>query len=108
MNLSCYFVVGNMLFIQKIGMPMGIDPAPFWANIYLYTHESKFITNLTKNNSSKENKIRAKKFHATSRFIDDLCALNDGGEFGKSSKEIYSKEMELKKEHHFLLYIFQF
>ena len=97
--LSCYFVIGNMLFIQTIGMPMGIDPAPFWANIYLYTYESKYITNLTKNNASKENKIRAKKFHATSRFIDDLCPLNDGGEFAKSHKEIYSKEMELKKEH---------
>ena len=97
--LSCYFVVGNMLFIQGIGIPMGIDPAPFWANIYLYTYESKYIDNLTKNNSSKDNKIRARKFHATSRFIDDLCPLNDGGEFGKSFQEIYSKEMELKAEH---------
>jgi hypothetical protein len=96
---SCYFVVGNMLFLQIIGMPMGIDPAPFWANIYLYTSESRYITNLTKNNSTKENKIRAKKFHATSRYIDDLCSLNDGGEFGRSHKEIYSKEMELKEEH---------
>ena len=97
--LSCFFVVGNMLFIQGIGIPMGIDPAPFWANIYLYTYESKYIDNLTKNNSSKDNKIRARKFHATSRFIDDLCPLNDGGEFGKSFQEIYSKEMELKAEH---------
>ena len=70
-------------------MPMGIDPAPFWANIYLYSYESKYITNLTKNNISKENKILAKKFHATSRFIDDLLALNDGGEFGKVHKQIY-------------------
>ena len=95
----CYFVLGNMLFRQTIGMPMGIDPAPFWANIYLYSYESKYMTDLTKNNSSKENKILAKKFHATSRFIDDLLALNDGGEFGKVHKKIYSKEMHLKKEH---------
>ena len=95
----CYFVLGNLLFIQTIGMPMGIDPAPFWANIYLYMYESKYIASLTKINSSKEDKILAKRFHATSRFIDDLLALNDGGKFGKVHKKIYSKEMHLKKEH---------
>ena len=26
---DCYFMVGNSLLRQKIGMPMGIDPAPF-------------------------------------------------------------------------------
>jgi hypothetical protein len=96
--LSCYFKVGDKLFRQKIGMPMGIDPAPFWANIYLYNYEAKYITGLTKSNNTSK-KIIARKFHATSRFIDDLCALNDGGEFGKNHKEIYSREMELKKEH---------
>ena len=78
-------------------MPMGIDPATFWASIYLYSYESKYMTDLTKNNSSKENKILAKKFHATFRSIDDLLALNDGGEFGKVHKKIYSKEMPSKK-----------
>ena len=34
----------------------------------------------------------------THRFIDDMLALNDGGHFGKSHKNIYSKEMQLKKE----------
>jgi len=96
--LSCYFIVGNKFFRQIIGMPMGIDPAPFWANIYLYTYEAKYITDLTKDNNSV-NKILARKFHATSRFIDDLCSLNDGGEFGKCHKNIYSREMELKVEH---------
>ena len=33
------------------------------------------------------------------RFIDDLCAINDGGDFGKSFLEIYPPEMELKIEH---------
>ena len=34
-----------------------------------------------------------------SRFIDDLNAMNDGGEFERSFKEIYPIELELKKEH---------
>ena len=42
---------------------------------------------------------RAKKFHETFRFIDDLCALNDGRQFQKSYKEIYPKELVLKLEH---------
>ena len=96
--LSCYFKVGNKLFRQTIGMPMGIDPAPFWANIYLYNYEAKYITGLVKSNNT-QNKIIARKFHSTDRFIDDLCALNDGGEFEKRHKNIYSEEMELKKEH---------
>lgn len=77
-------------------MPMGIDPAPFWANIYLYNYEAKFVTELVKSNNT-QNKIIARKFHSTNRFIDDLCALNDGGEFGRQHKNIYSSEMELKK-----------
>ena len=32
---ECYFTVGNKLFIQTIGIPMGIDPAPFWDTLYL-------------------------------------------------------------------------
>ena len=47
----------------------------------------------------KEDKVKAKHFHSTFRFIDDLCAINDGGEFGKVFKDIYPDELELKVEH---------
>ena len=33
---NCYFTFGNRVFQQIIGIPMGIDPAPFWANLFLY------------------------------------------------------------------------
>ena len=71
--LSCYFKVGNKLFRQTIGMPMGIDPSPFWANIYLCNYESKFITGLVKSNNT-QNKIIARKFM---QLIDlsMICAL---------------------------------
>ena len=32
---NCYFTVGNVVMRQAIGIPMGIDPAPFWANLVL-------------------------------------------------------------------------
>ena len=89
-----YFQVGNLLFKQCIGIPMGIDPAPFWANLHLYTYEYKFIKSLM-----SIDKPRAMRFKYATRFIDDECNLNDGGEFGRSFHSIYPPELELKCEH---------
>ncbi len=91
---NCFFSVGNTVLRQAIGIPMGIDPAPFWANLFLYAYESNFISNLI-----TADKVKARHFHSTKRFIDDLCALNDGGEFGRVYKDIYPNELELKIEH---------
>ena len=41
---------------------------------------------------------RARRFAHTFRFIDDLNALNDGGEFERFFKEIYPIELELGRE----------
>ena len=90
-----YFQIGNLLFLQIIGIPMGIDPAPFWANLHLYSYEYKFIKNLIRTNPQK-----AMKFRHSVRFIDDECNLNDGGEFGKCYHEIYPVDLELKCEHY--------
>ena len=92
---SSYFTVGNLTMRQAIGIPMGIDPAPFWANLFLYTYEKQYMETLI-----ESDKVKARHFHSTKRFIDDLCAINDGDEFGKSYKEIYPEELELKIEHH--------
>ena len=54
-----------------------------------------FISGLIHSNKSK-----AMKFNGSYRFIDDLCALYDSGEFGASYKDSYSPELELKVEHH--------
>ena len=81
---ECYFTVGNQLFKQDIGIPMGIDPAPFWANLFLYFYEERFMKQLISSGSP-----RAYKYHGTSRFIDDLCAINDGNDFIASKQDIY-------------------
>ena len=90
---NCFFKVGNFLFRQRIGIPMGSDPAPFFANLFLYFYESKWI-----NKIKKESLYRARRFANTFRFIDDLDAMNDCGEFEKYYKDIYPPELELKKE----------
>ena len=91
---NCFFSVGDRVFKQAIGIPMGIDPAPFWANLFLYTYEESFISSLI-----SSDRVRARHFHAIKRFIDDLIAINDGNEFGKTFKDIYPEELELKVEH---------
>ena len=92
---NCYFTIGNKVLRQIFGIPMGLDPAPYFANDFLYSCESKWL-----NKTKKSNNILARKFGKTFRFIDDLNALNDGGEFEKIFSEIYPPELVLKKENH--------
>ena len=73
---------------------MRIDPAPFWANLFLYTYENEYMSELISND-----KVKARHFHATKRFIDDLGTLNDGGVFSDVYKDIYPPELQLKVEH---------
>ena len=46
-----------------------------------------------------QDKAKARHFHSTRRFIDDLCAINDGNLFNRVYKDIYPEELELKLEH---------
>ena len=91
---NSHFTVGNVLLLQTVGISMGIDPVPFLADLYSYNYESKHIKNLI-----RTNKFRGRRFHGTFRFIDDLCALDDAGEFGKVLLGIYPTELKLKLEH---------
>ena len=86
---NAYFRVGNAIFRQVIGIPMGSDPAPFFANLFLSHYEALWV---------KTHPDRAKSLCNTFRFIDDLQTLNDNGEFSRSYAEIYPEELELKKE----------
>ena len=36
---NCDFTVGPNIFSQIIGIPMGSDPAPFYANLFLYFYK---------------------------------------------------------------------
>ena len=74
-----------MLFKQDIGFPMDANPAPFWVNYFFYFFfESKHVQNRISKKST-----RAYKYHATSRFVDNLCAVNDDDKFSKFLKFIY-------------------
>ena len=92
---NAFFTFGTRVYRQSIGIPMGIDPAPQMANLYLYWYEYNFMEKLT-----KENYGVAKKFNHTRRFIDDLNTLNNDSklEMHNAEGEIYPKEMVLNRE----------
>lgn len=92
---KCFFTIGNLVFKQDIGIPMGIDPAPFWANLFLYFYEKQFVQKLI-----SEGSPRAYKYNNTGRFIDDLCTINNGEDFLTCHNTIYPPELHLKVEHH--------
>ncbi len=89
-----FFCIGDKVYRQKIGIPMGTDPAPFMANLYLYYYEYHYMEKMT-----KEEYGAARKWYGhIRRFIDDLCGLNNHGQIGNNWKKIYPKELILNKE----------
>jgi hypothetical protein len=90
---NCYFKLGDKLFRQDIGIPMGSDPAPAFANLFLFHYESSWL-----NSIKKSNNILARKFGQVYRYIDDLLALNDGHSFESFHHDIYPQELQLNKE----------
>ena len=90
---NSFFHVGSKIFRQVIDIPMGSDPAPFFANLFLLFYESRRLKSIKNTNYGA-----ARKFGNTFRFIDDLIAINDGNEFENHYNEIYPSKLILKKE----------
>ena len=59
LNENCFFTVINFTLKQDIVIPLEIDPAPFWANSFLYFYENQFMTELISNN-----KFKTRRFHS--------------------------------------------
>ena len=88
---NIYVSIGNKIYRQCIGIPMGTDCAPLLANLFLFFYEYRYMKSLIKNNISI-----ARKFNNTLRCIDDLLVLNNN-KFDDAIKDIYPPELQLKK-----------
>ena len=88
---NTYVKVGNRIFKQTIGIPMGTDCAPLLANLFLFYYEYKFMKDNLKSNFQI-----AKQFSYTFRYIDDLLTLNNPN-FEQEIINIYPPQLELKK-----------
>ena len=91
--LNFYFTVCPKIFCQIIGIPMGSDSAPIFANLFLYFYESKWMNELKKNEL-----IKARKLCNIFKFIDDSSSINNGGDFESNYSKINPEELQLGKE----------
>ena len=91
---NTYVVVGDRIFRQHVGIPMGTDCAPFLANLFLYAYEFNWLNSkLIKRDFSTLN-----YFIRTCRYIDDLLTINNDGLLMKYKNEIYPPELGLTSD----------
>ena len=88
---NCFILFKGKVYRQTIGIPMGIDPAPFIANLFLHYYESSYMNSLV--SSGKLNVAR--KLSRNFRYLDDLLGLNDIGCFEQVHSTIYPRELVL-------------
>ena len=88
---NSYIKYKGKIYRQFVGIPMGIDPAPFMANLFLHYYENKFIKNLVDNGNIKE----AGVLKYTFRYLDDLLSINDAYYFKEVISSIYPSELKL-------------
>ena len=88
---NIYVNIGNKVFRQCVGIPMGTDCAPLLANLFIFFYEYNYMKDLIKTKL-----VLAKKFNNTMRYIDDLLTLNNAT-FHSAITDIYPHELQLKK-----------
>ena len=92
---NCYIVFKGKVYRQHIGIPMGIDPAPFIANLFLHFSETRYMHSLI----NSGNLVKAKKLSNNFRYLDDLLGLNDRGLFGEACVSTVPDGMGLLQFH---------
>ena len=68
-----YVRFGGQLCRQMVGIPMGTNCAPLWADLFLYSYENEFLDKFIKKGKRK----LARKFNLSYRYIDDLISFNN-------------------------------
>ena len=74
LTTNCHIRLGNQVWKQTLGIPMGFSCSPLWCNLYLMSYEIKFIQRLAKLGRVD---LMA-RFAYAFRYIDDLCWVNIG------------------------------
>ena len=74
LTTNCFVRLGDRIWKQILGIPMGFSCSPLWCNLYLLSYEIKFIQRLAKLGRAD----LMNRFQFAFRYIDDLCWLNVG------------------------------
>ena len=90
---NCFFRLGDRIFRQIIGVPIGVDPGPFIANLTLWYFENQYLEKLYKRDF-----FSARMMGKTFRLIDDITSVNSYGVFSQHVGDIYPSSLTLNKE----------
>ena len=88
--LNTFFTVGDKVYKQIHGIPMGTDCAPQLANLFLHSLEYKYMMALIRTNYKK-----ARSLSWTYRYIDDITNFNGGDILDKVKHDIYPNVLNL-------------
>lgn len=69
---NCFITLGDRVWRQCTGIPMGFSCSPIWCNMYLLSYEIQFIQRLARLGRVD----LMSKFQHAFRYIDDLCFIN--------------------------------
>ena len=83
---------GSKLYRQTVGIPMGTNCAPLFADLFLICYEIDFMLSLSDNNQTDI--IEA--FNSTSRYLDDFLNI-DNPYFEQMVGQIYPTKLQLNK-----------
>jgi len=92
---NCYIALGDRVWKQRLGIPMGFACSPLWCNLYLMHYEILFIQRLARLGRND----LLEKFQNAFRYIDDLCWLNVG-----NPMEFLSPQQERTSDNPFWIY----
>ena len=84
---NCYFTLGSLVFCQIIGVPTGVDPGPYIANLD--------IMKMGIENLYRRDYFRARSLGKTFRLIDDIMSIISDGVFSQHVGNIYPSSLTL-------------
>jgi hypothetical protein len=91
---NTFVIIGDQVFKQVIGIPMGTDCAPYLANLFLYSYEFEFMNSTLK----LKDFSTLHKFNHCFRYIDDLLTVNNDMQMKDFKTRIYPPELDLNCE----------
>ena len=85
---------GTKMYKQVVGILMGTNCAPLFADLFLFCYERDFMMSLSDSKQADITCIDA--FNTTSRYMDDISNINNDY-FDNMVSQIYPSELQLIK-----------
>ena len=92
---NCFLTLGDRVWQQVTGIPMGFACSPLWCNLYLMFYEVQFIRRLVRLGQ----RDLLSQFKFAYRYIDDLCWINS-----KNPQMFLSPEQERTPDNPYWVY----